>query len=161
MIEIKILYPNNYREMGDNIPQFIEALNKVLGYKVEILHKPIESYNGYYLMPNSGLPYQMLNDEFKIGNVFLLSVINSDMPDYLEYFKPVGLTDWFSFKKGNNSAIISKKLVSKFNLEAGFLGSRSEHYCYHILQESDGTYETVAKSILKYLELYDVLKKTN
>ena len=59
MIEIKLLEILDRKEACalDCYPEFVKTLNSVLGYKVETIYEPDESYEGYYLTPVGGAMY--------------------------------------------------------------------------------------------------------
>lgn len=50
MIQIKLLEINDRKEACalECYPEFVKALNSVLGYTVEITNEPDESFKGYY-----------------------------------------------------------------------------------------------------------------
>lgn len=156
MIPIKLLELENRNITGFNkYPEFIDALNKVLGYEVEKVFKQDELFEGYYLVPVGAIPSNEYNSSLINEKTFLLSVINSSIPQFIDEFKPAGLTNWVIFKDAGTS-IISNVNVLNFNkLMTEEMKERNLEYDYYSPISKDGTYETVVKSILKYLELYD------
>jgi hypothetical protein len=159
MIDLKLLKLNNIEPIGvDNLSEFIDSLNKIFGKNIELVNKIDPNFNGYYLLPmgftipedGNGLVKENINEK-----VFLLSVINSNIPRILEECKPAGLINWRFFKDAkatidaNVAALKSQKYATSEVLE------RNLEYDWFYPYPSDGTYETVAKSILKYLEIYD------
>lgn len=165
MIQIKLLEINERKEAWalDCYPEFVKALSLVLGYKVEIINEPDESFEGYYLIPTGGAMY--LSDKYKrciTNKSFLLGAFNADIPNYIEKFKPAGLSNWSLFINSGTSIIGNAKLIEKvYTLEEGDnIMYEDLGYDQYIPILKDGTYETVAKSILKYLELYDKYLKS-
>lgn len=59
MIQVKLLEINDRKEAWvlDCYPEFVKALNVVLGYTVETVYESDESFEGYYLMPIGGAMY--------------------------------------------------------------------------------------------------------
>lgn len=160
MIQIKLLEILDRKEAWalDCYPEFVKALNTVLGYNVETIYKPDESFDGYYLMPIGGAMY--LSEKYKkwiTNKSFLLGVFNADIPDYIEKFNPAGLTNWSLFNRFGTSVIGKTEVIEKvYTLEEGDnIMYENLGYDQYIPILKDGTYETVAKSILSYLEVYD------
>lgn len=161
MIKIKVLKIENIEPTGvDNLDKFIQGLNNVLGHSVEIANKIDSSFEGYYLLPmgfiipesGNGIVKKNINEK-----VFLLSVINTNIRRILEECKPAGLTNWALFK-GASTAIVGKTEV----IEKVYSREEDEEIWYEELGYDDyvpvpfdSTYETVAKAILSYLEVYD------
>ncbi|MBB4807236.1 hypothetical protein HNP38_002540 [Chryseobacterium defluvii] len=161
MIPIKLLKIENIEPVGvDNLDKFIQGLNNVLGYLVETVNKIDSKFDGYYLLPmgftipesGNGVVKENINEK-----VFLLSVINSNIPRILEECKPAGLTNWALFFRAGTSIIGKKEVIEKVStLEEGDnIWYEDLGYDQYIPFLKDGTYETVAKSILSYLEAYD------
>lgn len=101
MIQVKLLKIENVEPVGvDNLDKFIQGLNNVLSYTVETVNRADSNFDGYYLLPmgftipesGNGVVKENINDK-----VFLLSVINSNIPRILEECKPAGLTNWALF----------------------------------------------------------------
>ncbi|MDP9958536.1 hypothetical protein [Chryseobacterium lathyri] len=164
MVPIKLLKIENIKSVGvDNLDRFIQGLNNVLERPVDIVNKIDPNFNGYYLLPmgftipehGNGIVRQNINEK-----VFLLSVINSNIPRILEECEPAGLTNWMLFKDASTSVIGKIDALKKFGeLEEETL-ERNLEYDYYVPIPFDGTYETVAKSILQYLEIYDKYLKS-
>ncbi|WDF47804.1 hypothetical protein PQ459_04830 [Chryseobacterium sp. KACC 21268] len=161
MIPVKLLKIDNIEPTGvDNLDKFIQGLNNVLGHSVEIANKIDSSFEGYYLLPmgfiipesGNGIVKENINEK-----VFLLSVINTNIPRILEECKPAGLTNWALFFTAGTSVIGKKEMIEKvYTLEEGDnIMYEDLGYDDYIPFPKDGTYETVAKAILSYLEHYD------
>ncbi|MBW7675490.1 hypothetical protein [Chryseobacterium chendengshani] len=161
MITIKLLKIEDFEPVGvDNLDKFVKGLNNVLGHSVEIANKIDPNFDGYYLLPmgftipesGNGIVKENINEK-----VFLLSVINSNIPRILEECKPAGLTNWALFFRAGTSVIGKKDVIEKvYTLEEGDNVMYEDlGYDDYIPFPKDGTYETVAKAILSYLEVYD------
>lgn len=88
---------------------------------------------------------------------FLLSVINSSIPQYIEAFKPAGVTNWMLFKNASTAVIGMQEVIEKVHSQEEGDNILYEDLGYddYVPIPFDGTYETVAKAILSYLEAYD------
>lgn len=159
MIQLKLLKIDNVESIGvDNLEKFIEGLNNILEKPIEIVNKIDIDFDGYYLLPMgftlpedaNGLVKENINEK-----VFLLSVINSSIPRILQECKPAGLTNWVLFKEASTAIIGNEKSLRKARYSDNDFGFTYPNYRSFVPVEADDTYETVAKSILKYLELYD------
>ncbi|WDF47803.1 hypothetical protein PQ459_04825 [Chryseobacterium sp. KACC 21268] len=159
MIQIKLLEINDRKEAWalECYPEFVKALNSVLGYTVEITNESDESFKGYYLMPIGGALY--LSEKYKkciTNKSFLLGAFNADIPNYIEKFNPAGLTSWSLFITAGTSVIGKTDVIEKvYTLEEGDNINEDLGYDQCIPIPKDGTYETVVKSILSYLEVYN------
>ena len=161
MLAVKLLKIENVEPVGvDNLDKFIHGLNNVLSYTVETVNRADSNFDGYYLLPmgftipesGNGIVKENINDK-----VFLLSVINSNIPRILEECNPAGLTNWALFFRAGTSIIGKKEVIEKVsNREEGDdIWYDDLGYDQYIPILKDGTYETVAKAILSYLEVYD------
>lgn len=161
MISVKLLKIENVEPVGvDNLDQFIQGLNNVLGHSIEIVNKIDPKFDGYYLLPmgftipesGNGTVKENINEK-----VFLLSVINSNIPRILEECRPAGLTNWTLFFRAGTSVIGKKEVIEKVSTreENEDIWYEDLGYDQYIPIVKDGTYETVAKSILSYLQAYD------
>lgn len=168
MIPMKLLKIENVEPVGvDNLDQFVQGLHNVLDYPVETVHKIDRKFEGYYLLPmgftipenGNGIVRENINEK-----VFLLSVINSNIPRILEECKPAGLTNWALFIRAGTAVIGKKEVIDKVSVrkENEEIWYEDLGYDQYIPVSKDGTYETVARSILTYLKAYDkYLKEQN
>lgn len=168
MVPIKLLRIENLEPVGvDNLDEFVQGLHNVLGYYVETVHKIDKEFKGYYLLPmgftipesGNGIVKENINEK-----VFLLSVINSNIPRILEECKPAGLTNWTLFFRAGTAVIGKKEVIAKalVHEENKDIWYEDLGYDQYIPVSKDGTYETVARSILTYLKAYDnYLKEQN
>ncbi|MBB4807234.1 hypothetical protein HNP38_002538 [Chryseobacterium defluvii] len=166
MILVKLLKIENIEPVGvDNLDKFIQGLNNILGHSVETVNKIDPNFDGYYLLPmgftipesGNGIVKENINEK-----VFLLSVINTNIRRILEECKPAGLTNWALFK-GANTAIVGKtEVIEKVSTreEDEEIWYEELGYDDYVPIPFDGTYETVAKAILSYLEVYDKCLKS-
>ncbi len=157
-MQVKLLKIGNAEERGvNNLDKFIQGLNNVLEHPIEIANKIDSNYNGYYLLPIGSISCSNFSKSIVNEKTFLLSVINSSIPQYIETFKPAGVTNWMLFKNASTSIIGRKEVIEKvYKLEEGDNVLYEDlGYDDYIPLPFDGTYETVAKSILSYLEVYD------
>ncbi|MFP3595860.1 hypothetical protein [Chryseobacterium sp. SIMBA_029] len=156
MIQIKLLELKDRNISGFNsYSDFVTALNNFLGITVEVVFEQDKSFGGYYLTPIGAIPSNEFDENLINEKTFLLSVINSSIPQYIENFNPAGLTNWMLFKDASTSIIGKIDALKKYGeLEEETL-KRDLEYDYYVPIPFDGTYETVAKSILQYLEIYD------
>jgi len=99
-----------------------------------------------------GFVKQSINEK-----VFLLSVINSNIPRILEECKPAGITNWMLFRNASTAVIGKTKVIDKIRTQNQDAEEMYEDYGYdeYVPIPFDGTYETVTKAILSYLETYD------
>lgn len=159
MVPVKLLKIENIEPIGvDNLAQFIQGLNNVLGSPVETVHKVDPQFEGYYLLPLGIISPEMKTGKENINEkVFLLSVINSNIPTVLEEFRPAGLTNWALFFRAGTGVIGKKEVIDTIITREENQGIWYEDLGYdqYIPIMKDGTYETVAKSILSYLQAYD------
>ncbi len=165
MIPIKLLKIENIDPVGvDNLDQFIQGLNLVLGHSVETVNKIDSEFDGYYLLPmgftipedGAGAVKKNINEK-----VFLLSVINSNIRRILEECRPAGLTNWALFFRAGTGVIGKKEVIDQVHTreEDEEIWYEDLGYDQYIPVMKDGTYETVAKSILSYLQTYDKYRK--
>ncbi|SDJ09137.1 hypothetical protein [Chryseobacterium jejuense] len=161
MISVKILKIENVEPVGvDNLDEFIQGLNNVLGHPIETINKVDPNFDGYYLLPigftipedGNGSVKENINEK-----VFLLSVINSNIPRILEECRPAGLTNWALFFRAGTAVIGKTEVIDKVSPreEDENIWYEDLGYDQYIPILQDGTYETVAKSILSYLQAYD------
>ncbi|WP_126652884.1 hypothetical protein [Chryseobacterium aureum] len=152
MIEIKLLKVNIEPIGVDNLDSFIQGLNNVLDREIDIVTEIDSSFNGYYLLPmgfmtpesRDGFVKQNINEK-----VFLLSVINSNIPGILEECKPAGITNWMLFRNASTAIIGKTKVIDKIRTQNEDDDEMYEDYGYdeYVPIPFDGTYETVAKAI--------------
>lgn len=160
MIKVKLLELKDKEVLALKkcYPEFVNALNNVLGYNVETVFESDDCFDGYYLIPVGGAAYIAEKYKNTITNKsFLLGAFNADIPQYIEKFKPAGLTNWQLFIKASTAVIGKTEVIEKvFTREEGN-DIMYEDYGYdeYVPIPFDGTYETVAKAILSYLEHYD------
>ncbi|KAB1230957.1 hypothetical protein [Chryseobacterium viscerum] len=161
MKTIKLLKIENVEPIGvDNLDEFIQGLNNVLGYPIETVNKIDSNFDGYYLFPTgftipengNGAVKENINEK-----VFLLSVINTNIRRILEECKPAGLTNWSLFKSASTAIVGKTEIIEMVSTreEGDDIWYEEFGYDQYIPIPSDGTYETVAKSILSYLQVYD------
>jgi hypothetical protein len=91
----------------------------------------------------------------------LLSVINSNIRRILEECRPAGLTNWALFFRAGTGVIGKKEVIDQVHTreEDEEIWYEDLGYDQYIPVMKDGTYETVAKSILSYLQTYDKYRK--
>lgn len=159
MIQVKLLRLKDVKPVGvDNLPQFLEGIRNVIGKDIEIAEKIDPNFEGYYLLPmgftipedGNGKVKENINEK-----VFLLSVINTNIPRILEECNPAGLNNWVLFKDAGTSVIGNDKALRKAGYSDSDFGFIYNKYKSIVPIESDGSYETAARSILKYLEIYN------
>lgn len=158
MIPIKLLELKDKEVIGFNkYPEFVKALNNVLGKVVEIVNEQDKSFEGYYLIPIGAISCSNFTKSIINEKTFLLSVINSSIPQYIEKFTPAGITNWMLFKNASTAVIGKTQVIEKLSTREEGNDIMYEDYGYdeYVPIPFDGTYETVAKSILSYLEVYD------
>lgn len=166
MIPIKLLKIENVEPIGvDNLDKFIQGLNNVLGYTIDVVNKVESNFDGYYLLPmgftipesGNGIVKENINEK-----VFLLSVISSHVKSILAECKPAGLTEWSFFRNASTAILGNIEVVKKISTERDNIGIFYQDLGYgnYLPLPFDGTYETVAKSILSYLEVYDKYLKS-
>lgn len=158
MIQVKLLELKDREVVGFNkYSEFVKALNNISGETIEIVYDQDESFDGYYLLPIGAISCNNFNNAIINKKTFLLSVINSNIPQYIERFKPAGLTNWLFFKKANTGIIGKTEVIEKVYYREKGDNIWYENLGYDQYQPipTDGTYETVAKAILSYLEVYD------
>lgn len=161
MIPVKLLKIENVEPAGvDNLNKFILGLNNVMGHPIEVVNKVDNNFDGYYLLPMGFTIPEDGNGSVKENinqKVFLLGVINSNIPRILEECRPAGLTNWALFFKAGTGVIGKIEVIDKVsNREEGEdIWYEDLGYDQYMPILQDGTYETVAKSILSYLQAYD------
>lgn len=165
MISIKLLEIKNKRDentFNNSYTKFVEALNKVLGYNVEIVHKQDDSFVGYYVTHigiNSikGFKIPIINEKS-----FLLEVDDSNVSEYIKQFQPAGLISLRFFRNASAAIVGKTEVIEKVHTREEGNDIRYEDLGYdqYAPIQRDGTYETVAKAILSYLEVYDKYLKT-
>lgn len=160
MIPIKLLEIKNKRDentFNKSYTNFVEALNKVLGYNVEIVHKQDDSFVGYYV---TYIGINSIND-FKTSIIneksFLLEVDDSNASKYIKQFQPAGLISLRFFRNISTAIVGKTEVIEKAHTreEGNDMWYEDFGYDQYAPIPRDGTYETVAKSILSYLEIYD------
>lgn len=161
MIPVKLLKIENVEPVGvDNLNKFIQGLINVMGHPIETVNKVDNNFDGYYLLPMGFTIPEDGNGSVKENinqKVFLLGVINSNIPRILEECRPAGLTNWALFFQAGTGVIGKTEVIDKVsNREEGEdLWYQDLGYDQYMPILQDGTYETVAKSILNYLQAYD------
>ena len=158
MIQVKLLELRDKEVVGFNkYPEFVAALNNFLGKTVEVVYDQNEPFDGYYLLPIGAISCINFSKSIINEKTFLLSVINSSIPQYIERFNPAGVTNWMLFKNASTAVIGKTKVIEKISTREEDNDIMYEDYGYdeYVPIPFDGTYETVAKAILSYLEAYD------
>jgi hypothetical protein len=156
MIKIKLLeFRNEESRIFNSYSKLKEALNKVVGHTVEIVYEQDSLFEGYYLVPVSGWETAMYSKELLNKKSFLLSVINLHVESFIDAFQPAGIINWRHFIKASTSIIGNRRALEAQGYSEDDSGLDSNDYTYISLIPSDDTFETTAKSILKYLEIYD------
>ncbi|HEX7869641.1 MAG TPA: hypothetical protein VF455_05945 [Chryseobacterium sp.] len=160
MVKIKLLEIKDREVLALKkcYPEFVKALNNVLGYTVETVFELDDSFEGYYLTPVGGAAF--IAEKYKTyitEKSFLLGAYNADIPNYIERFKPAGLTNWQLFIKASTAVIGKTEVIEKvYSLEEGDnILYEDLGYDDYVPIPFDNTYETAAKAILSYLEVYD------
>ncbi|MBB4807237.1 hypothetical protein HNP38_002541 [Chryseobacterium defluvii] len=161
MIPIKLLKIENVEPVGvDNLNKFIHGLNNVLSQPIETVNKIESDFDGYYLLPmgftipesGNGVVKENINEK-----VFLLSVINTNIRRILEECKPAGLNNWQLFKNVSTAIVGKTEVIEKVYTreQDDDIWYEELGYDQYVPIPYDDTYETVAKAILSYLEIYD------
>lgn len=158
MLPIKLLELKDKEIVGFNkYPEFVKALNNILCETVEVVYEQDESFDGFYLLPIGAISCSNFRKSMINEKTFLLSVINSSISQYIVNFKPAGITNWMLFRNASTAVIGKTKVIDKIRTQNEVADEMYEDYGYdeYVPIPFDGTYETVAKSILSYLETYD------
>ncbi|MDH7913763.1 hypothetical protein [Winogradskyella sp. SYSU M77433] len=154
MIQVKLLITPNeleFQKKDERFKDFIDCLNNELREPIEIIHEKDNTYSGYYLFFESNyLP----NEHYKHVDqkTFLVSVSNPNN-NIIKDCNPAGFVALRNYMA---------KFPLLFGLEkalqyAGMDINRLRYFDYNavILQEKDGTYKPMVKTVFKYLEIYD------
>lgn len=159
MIKLKLLEIKDKQienTFNKSYPKFVEALNKVLGYNVEIINEQDNSYAGYYITHVGLNSINEFNNSIINEKSFLLEVDDSFIPKYLEQFQPSGLISLRSFRRVSTAIVGKTEVIEKVTTRDGSdIWYEELGYDQYVPIPYDDTYETVAKAILSYLELYD------
>lgn len=160
MISIKLLEIKDKQienTFNKSYPKFVEALNKVLGYNVEIITEQDNSYGGYYITHIGLNSINEFNNSIINEKSFLLEVDDSFIPKYLEQFQPSGLISLRFFRRASTAIVGKMEVIESVKTleDRGNIIYEELGYDDYVPIPYDDTYETVAKAILSYLELYD------
>ncbi len=161
MIQLKILTKQEKEYFSlSQLPEVIKQMEELLGYKIEKTDQYDPDFEGYYLMPNIDhySRYGLLTTE-NATKIFLLGVVNSQIPLVLEKYKIAGLIQWRFFTKTKRNIHIQDYIIRKNSLPS----FRKYHFEYSICRfhEFDGQNNALAQSIIKYLTLYDTSLNSN
>ncbi len=111
------------------MPKILADIEEILGYNLEVVDNYDSNFDGYYLMPNCDHRNQnkLLTIESS-KNIFLLGIINSDIPEILDSYNPIGLVQWRFFKSSKPAIHGLNQIVSSYNFASRPYGNNYSVY---------------------------------
>ena len=153
MIQLKILTKQKGEYFSiSHLSEILGQMEKKLGYKIEKTDHYDHTFNGFYLMPNTNhYSSEGLISKENAKNIFLFGIVNSEISDVVNMYKPIGLVQWRLSTKNKRTLHLPNNMIKKYQFEPII----KFNYGYSMVgfTEFEGEENALASSIIKYLTL--------
>lgn len=159
MIDLKII--SNRKESvvrKDEVQRIYSQVEEIIGKKMENVYDYDPSFGGYYLMNfDSYIQRKEVLTKENAKKLFLLGVPNSFVVSLLEKFDLIGLVQMRFTVSNKRTFFASKNILEKNNVS--IFRDYFNSYSIAGFIEYDGQNNALAKTIVRYIKMYDDFTK--